>query len=651
MKKGRIALLSLLLLVIFGTWYCRIPAVDDELPSEMFDRASQIPTSIPVGTKVLVRAHPERFAETVASVSEVTDDARALTNRALETLLSGRMNPTSEAAVTGFLHHDLDTSAFLAITWGDNEPTLRKVRHGVPLTLEESKLRPWIGRLFLPSDEPKTLAAEIEAFCDRGQEYCRAVERISFEDAFAFVDIAFLDQGWDVDYDPELTIDPEGKLLKRDTPAVRAFKENDVALAAYWKSGMVAEMGALMGLVEIWEALERALPDTHERMQRRGVAILTSALLMESLEAREFEDAAMVQTLHGTAPTAYFVQTHTRRGAEIYEARDRDVEAPQIEIADANIEFEWSGNFAAARQAATTPMWMTNLDPSGQFDDLQRRFEEAGVWAYYSPIFEYPAGAMKGLYEIVEADPKGFAFPLEILGNVVGIRGKFSVDFDRSASFGFELQGGLAVVFDDGPEEVETVVRELKASGMIDKIFPGAVISFDDVGETQILRVGIGEHDEIFGELETLDQYTAVLNLPESFNADGAGTNSIQEAFLSALAPSVDSRVSTREGVVRRLEFGERGDEPLQMPKGSAALIDPEVASPCFQKILQASHRGVRAVGPDDFETLYDGEQLSKAIDRLRQGCDDEEVTDEEAQLIDWIFEGWSGLKLDTDEL
>ena len=587
-------------------------------------------------TRAVVKVNPEALFEAARDWELGDEIAPGADAREVMATLVGRMlagDLYGESGAPGMEGLSVSEPSFAAISWGGNQRIIDDLRHGVAMGFHESKVYPWEVRVLLRSANPESLAAEIESYCEGqgGARGCATLGEVSWNRAYTIVDLELFDFGWVEEHEPSEWRRPEGvarDFIDWESPAGQAFETSQGPLALYRRAETVTELGALTGLREMSEAVSRAVPETQDRMARVGLSYAAILLMMESPESREFDDAADLFTTVEGILVAESVMSHTERGAQIFEGARRVVAVPSVEVRNPHISFEWSGDLDGGLAAAEVPGWLEAAQEEGGLPEVIDLVRASGFFGNQVPVWEYPWGAMKGLWALGMASEGLLAEVLENLHGLIGIRGALNVAL-RPRGPGLEFDGGIAMVFDGSVRDEDEVFEAMQS------IPWGPVIgtfemrfSVTSLGDDVVLQVGPGDHSTLFGAAREVDGFSArVRQLPLG---DGLATEGQMRV-----------RQQTSEaGSLRRVVFGDVDAGALRAvpERRGPREVTPEW-SQCFREYVMMARQARTVEGrdgllPEELRGLVNDE-----LDRIRQGC--EGATADEARWIERIGESW----------
>lgn len=264
---------------------------------------------------------------------------------------------------SGYPGLDEQRSIMVAISLHGNDETLDRMRMHAPTQIWDAVPRGFFMRMFLPANEPNALAGWLRDLCRSSQSECRENARIEEGDDSVTIEYRFGDLGGIrrlKGLPTELPAPGEASDFGDEgSAALQAFVANDVAFGLHLRSEHLAEMGALILLTELFEALAPLTPDNRSRLFARGYSFASQMFVAESPESREISDSTLLLTANESAGLrADLIGSHTELGSRINDAAMRDSSLPTIEFPAAIAVMNVGYDYEAAMEAARVPDWL-----------------------------------------------------------------------------------------------------------------------------------------------------------------------------------------------------------------------------------------------------------------------------------------------------
>ncbi len=629
--------------------------------------AERLPSSLPEHTRVLVRARP------AASGGEVLEVAHSVAEPGVLEFLDLDLG----YLLTGERGHEgapspphPDRHLLLAVTFEANAPLLDALRDGHPVMPDELTVQPLHGRLFVPTENPTGLMDEIQALCAAESEPCPRLLGLSGEEGYAIVDVSLLGSADEI----EPLSEGETSFSEGETVALRAFLDDRVKQAVYWRAGQGPEISGFWGVRLTRGLLEDLPPEFHDTALLGVPLMVADAVRMSDPTLLEYEDLTWRLIEDGPEREALeLVRTRTRNGARIHEVEAPPLQAPSIDLEDADFEIEWRRDLQRV-EAATTPSWLTELEPHGR-TELEPHNETArralldswsGADLRLLPMLEAPHGYLKLLERLAAAagerspmmELPGFGDRLSprlerlALHRVVrfpeglhGVRARF-----RWVTNGrWRFEGGAVYVVEPGSH----FERELQA-GLASQQRVGENISVTEtqLGDHHAIQVARGDVGDLFGDP------TPVGSPRARFDRRGMGMawQALTWARGMPRSPVPSSSFEFRamagpEVEILRLQHADRPWAPPKLPE--VDLVDPEGPSECFQRFTHlawegnnmAYHASWTALQGEEDEPASPGHHVTQ-LEESQTSCEGK-LRAGEASRMEATLEAWRAVQVD----
>jgi hypothetical protein len=610
---------------------------------------------------LLVRVDSERsmaLLESVTAVAKaiemepptrIADPVRLAVTSLLQGSLKTRQTESNTERVdASFLPALSENRAMVAaVSVRGNESLLDTLSYATPTS---PSMLPYglSARVYLPAQDPTELLRQIEAYCAEDDSSCPALRRTAQTDSFAVIDVHFDPLGPAREkYAPESTPEVEWAAAdpgfwKRDTPALRAFTEDDAAVSVYWRTDDLPQLGAYAGAAEVLEALAYAAPDARTALQVRGYSIAGMTYLFRSPEARENEDISFsIDADEAGGFVASVNQTYTRHGAEVAQAATTSMSLPAIELDGAVIEFESSHDVAAALSAAKIPLWMQPPVGQGGPRALAELLRNSGVWGYMIPTMSYPVGFQKGLVSSGTGHAGGVMSQFK---DIVAVRAKIDLVGSESSRLGFAPRGAIALAFDrnsSAPAMVGSAVQSLKGQYGLH-----VTTNTQTTNEHMVMTIVFGHPDGMLGESTPVAENVRVdvdlERIAARFELDALREEDMQvpPEVISALRHLKSARLErlkTDKGAVTRLHVGASKLDAPAVPSAEMNLVEPvSDESECLRRAVSESREALAAepkVAPNM--------RINLRLDVLARLEEIQESCESDSERLGWMQAAW----------
>ena len=619
---------------------CKGRTADDEAPVEQEIAAEmdlRRDLELLEGTRAVLKVHPEGLFEALqywefGGIVARGEDAREVMSVLLGKLFAGdRWKAPGKPGLEGL---SLEEPSYVALSWGGNQRFIDNLRYGVFMGFDEARMYPWQVRVFLRSERPESLAGELQSYCQgRGDvRDCVTVDEVSWNGGFVLVDLELFDFGWPEELaPPEWTRSEERgeDFLDWESPAGQAFEGSQAPWTVYRRAETMSELATLSIVQGLPLTLLDSRASLRDEVARLELYHAANVLLMESPEAREFEDVADLMSVVDGALVIESVMSHTERGAEIYRAARRSVAVPRVEVQNPQVRFAWSGDLDAGSGAAEVPEWMKEARSGGMLE-VAERYGGSGAFGYQMGLWEYPWGAVKGLRALAAEAGDLWAVVVENLHGLIGARGALIVT--PRPRGGVEVEGGIALVFDGAvrdEDEVFDTMQEIPwgpVMGTFEMRF-----SVTTLGDDVVLQIGPGDHNTLFGEAEVVES-TSVSAALEAIMGPGGFWESVGRIQVDQQA--------RESGMLRRFVFGAavEADPLTDVPERVGPPVVPVQRSDCFRDYVRAAREARTAIGRHGpLEAHW--QALDQALSEIRAGCAG--TTADEERWMERIDESW----------
>lgn len=338
-----------------------------------------------------------------------------------------------------------------------SEPSMRRLRHGIPPLAEELERGAMLVRGFLPSDNPKGLATEIEEFCSRltPRAACPRHLRTTVRDGWLQVDIP-------TSNDAERAVDLEESdaQLGPAGPALQSLIESDRAAQMYVSAKGIRRFTNFVAAERVVRRADFALDLGDEYTVYRLVELrhqLAASMLVAANgtpASRELQGFALSVDGEGDAVRFDLVQSFTAYGATLFEAGATDVSVPTYDLEQPVFSGAWSFDLSAALEETEVPSepMRETVREMGQTVSSIQRLPSTTLYVFREGLVR-PVTSVASLVRALEQNEKvpKFVEPeqyVRVTGGSVAL-GLDAEALARGDAAGV-LRGGAALVFSDG---------------------------------------------------------------------------------------------------------------------------------------------------------------------------------------------------------
>lgn len=634
---------------LLGVGCSSTPVADNEALSSS---ASPVPQSVPRNADFVMRAEPDWMQSFLGRQTTQhgrlsgSSDVRWLLPNSLEYLIES-IEPVLTETMAPYVDHE--EAIWFTASWEGADEIMANLERGITPDYLELLAVAGHMRLAIPITDAEQARGDIDAECGLEMRRCGAIRSVSSEGSYILFDFGLL---------PNQQINRGGEerqsewLLGRDTPAARAFFEDDGPLAIYTTTDRLVGLKVLDELQGTLDTIDFGIDSPSSWY--RALSEMVAAASIQSARATEYEDLA-VTIGRDDDKGGYFAdvhQSHSARGIEVFEARQAPVNLPSVQVRDPAIRVEWLQPSASTLSQAVVPEWMSNETGSqpgpGQHQEMIFR---GGRWSPYIPLWSYPMAWIKGLWQFESSELMDFDQVLGALGlmePVVAMRAAFDVNATQSGDAPFGLEGGLAIAVNresSASEEFRKIIESAEQGGALDSL--GLHISERDQGPHRLFMIGSGDHDETFGEAGAVDNLRFGVDV-DALHAAAADTP--MGPTLSELASMIPQLAITRRveagGVVTRHDLGRVDGVTPTSFGGSAPPRDLARGSDC----VYDAHRESRAhtlqiLIAEEHEQGAAIQRGATQMAEIIEACQAEEIGDDESENLSATAAYWANLK------
>jgi hypothetical protein len=535
----------------------------------------------------------------------------------------------------------LDRPSLVALSTQPNASMLDYFALSMPYTGADV-LQPgvWL-RFFVPARDghASRLRDQIQNAC-QPVNVCRSIKRIDTYEQWVVIDgrfgppaaLALPEEGSSKDSpnkDARLTTDG-AHVFEELTPAGRRFLEDDSAASLYARTDDIPAFGALMGAIDMRNALTSASPKNRTALAWRGFEIAGGAFQFQSPETRELGDFTVGLGRNEDAWQFHGVMSRTKVGSKVADAAKIERTLPDIQVDSPTFSLDWGFNVKRSLRATTLPAWAREASEDGSWGHLLELVRTGGLWPYATVLVSHPTGLLKTLHEMRADMPNRRAEQtISTATSINAIRAKFSVEQSSSAPAGYAPHGGIAIGYAGDPP----LLNRIKRSEPLLRRMLGTEVTIDvessEQTDHQLVRIGLGDTDGVFGESSDVDTgIRATLDLTPL--SDIGQQTSIPGWSYFASQQALHLRT---DGSNSALEFNvASGENPVALKPPSPSdppLEQPAPANPCLDAATQISRQSMQNLGEAEHRSNAIGRTLTELKSTLNH-CDspNQNVTD-----------------------
>ncbi len=558
---------------------------------------------------------------------------------------------------------DTSRSMVVSVTSRNAEDQLRYLRYRLPLVSYHAQMSRDSLRVFIPAEDAGELKAQLEAHCEHEDANCRFVERFSTHDDYAVVDVSRSALGASSRVDQGETMDRRFDDLDHNywsdpTVAAHAFLTGDHAVALYTRSEDIPALGAIAGVSELMEALERATPGSGQRLMQRGAQMAATTLVMSAPDVREYEDLAM--TVHhdpeASKVTGDLVRTFTEHGASISEPSG-PVEPPSRSDDEPKpvLHFEWAAPEGKSPQQLDLPDWADH--PEMGAAGLAETFRDGGVWAYWTVLAGYPraGAAMIDAVNPTQESMLGSVKSVEMKVGQKRVEQLLARLDDPTASFQGHRE---AVMMQMLAQAVEQVVLRVEPSGqwdmligqleeMLAQLGADLVVDVQRQEDQKIIAItpegadSIADSPGVAAGSTRLELNTSELTELLREASDHIGDHPEMLESLQFLDATRIRHATFKEGTLTRMTTGTDSEAELAMPPVDYQPRQVDAETDCLQEVqsLYLSYDNPFDLSP--FERIDAIADVMDELGTLQDRCDG----DDDSAKLQWVQSRWNAIE------
>jgi hypothetical protein len=534
----------LILVIVVASFGCKSKKKDQQ-PAEPPYIAPAIPFDVPEGTAALFRIQPKAFDQSVNFLT--TSGGKSLIdlpeNKPPHSLLLGSLLSVNGSANVPnlviskdalFPGLDTERSAMLAISVAGNEEMLRHLELNSPSDLPKDIPSGFFMRLYLPSKTPDQLAGWVESKCDELKFACDQDFHVNAGETHVLVDYRVRNMKASlVAKDPDETKRemktptpaPDTTFIDQGTTALQAFTANETAFGLYLRSERLADLGALTGITEAFEALDKATPENRVLLYQRGRELAGLVYQMLSSTAREVNDSALLVRDGESSLQFDAVLGYTEHGQTISKSIEKRGELSTVS-GGSMITMDLNPQWSSASDRARVPEWL-EISNNDERDHAVEMMRVGGIWSYLIAGHNYPYGFAKGSENLAPStDMKidSIRAALDIVPstegsapNKLGLRGGIvfglgpNTDPQKAETFlsyTFKAMYNFPAVVESSGDKGNAEVRVLFGDAKVGEPAPIGPNGLGQIDLSQLADMlgGMGAPPELTGVLNTLER-------------------------------------------------------------------------------------------------------------------------------------------------
>ncbi len=652
-----------------GLVACTSSPVADESPVETPTPQAELlelPPGIPGDTQLLIRAGEEQFKEVMLEIRSLYRqnhpyaDSYGYDQRDMEAeLVDYFAQILKEFLVAEPQHWDEplnmvgfrgDENSFAALRPTTQAPLLEAMRWGAPLVAETPPAPDFSIRLFLPSDDPEGLIAEIGRFCDLDRIDCAGLLDTSWQEEYAIIDLLASQRHVDDFEERDLffPVEEEAAFQDRQTPALKTFLDSDHHGAVYFPDFVFVDWAAVMSLSELRFMLFFDPDGPYRNLLFASGFEIMSTLGLDSPQTQEIEDLTItLGSASHPGVTATIATTHTPMGQSIYQAGGLDLELPAVAAAEPALEFDWSADLDAAIDATLRPDWMT-------VDDVEDHdlFHYGEIWTLLGTFFAHPMGVLQWAdqwfhKEYEEEEDQPFA----LLRGIHGVRARVGFFPAPELAVGYRLDGGIAVAVQPGSQaaaQLEKMIDDLDQMGLIDQF--NLAVTETVVQGMDVLLLSDADLDNPFGDPTPVQEFH-LISYPERVPSRLFSHLHGELAFLSQVMPQFSIAMDTSMmGRTVEFQFGETDGTVPRVADSEVTLRQRPAPPECMQRARALAEKFKDEplihdilynvdLDEDNFDDVL--EEVRQEFRALRDECDHDE--------LDAVVDAWEAVEIDLE--